>query len=396
MIDRPWFKSYDPGLPHSLQPYPEISMLDVLRQTVQKRPDAEALVFKGRSMSYAQVDAYSDAFGAALLSLGVKKGERVMMLLPNSPQAVITQLGVWKAGAIICPVNPLYTEWELEHALIECGAQTVVVLNPYYNKVKALQPRTQIQRVIAVHIIDFLPAHLALLFRLLKEKKDGYRIELQAGDTRMSDLLSQFSGKRSPVEVKPGDPAILLFSGGTTGIPKAVLAAHRSLVISSIQLAAYASAVANEWVDRMTLVMPLFHVYGNMGMNTALLAHWPMVIVPNPRDLDDLISTLRRNSPGDAARRPHLIHRTVEPPRRARRKSEFQIDQGLLLRCRPSAGGNQTRFRSADRRPPAGGLCHDRNDPGSDRLPHERRLQRRLDRHPAPGCGCAHRRSEQR
>jgi long-chain acyl-CoA synthetase len=296
MSEKPWFKSYDPGLPHSLEPYPEISMLEALSEAARTRPDGEALLFKGRRMSYAELEAYSNAFAAGLESAGVKKGQVVMMLLPNTPQAVITQYGAWKAGAIICPVNPLYTEWELEHAIRECGAETVVVFNPYYNKVKTLQPLTSIKRVIAVHVKDFLPAPLALLFSLLKEKKEGYRIELQPGDYQMSDLLRQFAGQRSSVRVEPGDPAILLFSGGTTGAPKAVLGAHRSIVMSAMQLAAYAGQIANE-SDRMTLVMPLFHVYGNMGMNTAIIARWSMVIVPNPRDLDDLIATLRKTSP---------------------------------------------------------------------------------------------------
>lgn len=297
MAEKPWFKSYDPGLPHTLEPYPESSMLDILRETVRQRPNAEALIFKGRKMTYAELEQYSDAFGAALTGIGVQKGERVMMLIPNTPQAVIAQLGIWKAGAIACPVNPLYTEWELEHAVLECGAQTVVVFNPFYTKIKnisaALQSKTPIQRVIAVHIKDFLPAPLALLITL----KGGYRIDLQPGDYHMSELLRQYAGKRSGVEVKPRDPCILFFSGGTTGTPKAALAAHRSIFISAMQLAAYASAVANSWEDRMTLVMPLFHIYGNMGMNTALLAHWSMAIVPNPRDLNDLVDTLRKTRP---------------------------------------------------------------------------------------------------
>lgn len=296
-MEKPWFKSYDPGLPHTLQPYPNKGMLDILRETVAQRPDGLALIFKDRRMTYAELANASAAFGAALVNLGVQRGERVALLLPNSPQAVIAQLGVWQAGGIACPINPLYTEWELEHALNECGAETVVALNPYYPKVKALQQRTQVKRVITSHIKDFLPAALALLFTLLKEKKDGYRIHLQPGDHAMRDLLRAYAGQSAGLQIIPSDPAILLFSGGTTGRPKAVLGAHRSILISAMQLRAYANSIVREWEDRLTLVMPFFHVYGNMGMNTALLAHWPMVIIPNPRDLDDLINTLRKTTP---------------------------------------------------------------------------------------------------
>jgi len=113
----------------------------------------------------------------------------------------------------------------------------------------------------------------------------------------MSDLLARYAGKRPGVNIRPDDPAILFFSGGTTGTPKAALGKHHSLVISAKQLAAYAGIVMHEWQDRLTLVVPMFHVYGNMGMNTALIAHWPMILIPNPRDLNDLIQTLNKTHP---------------------------------------------------------------------------------------------------
>ena len=178
MDEKPWLKSYDPGMPHTLQPYPESTMLDVVHDTACQRPDHTALIFKGARMPYAALDRLSDAFGAALAAEGVQKRERVALLLPNSPQALIGELGAWKAGAIVAPLNPLYTERELEQMLNECSAETVVVLTPFYDKIKALQPRTQVRRVIATNIKEFLPAPLRLLFTLLKEKKEGYRIRL--------------------------------------------------------------------------------------------------------------------------------------------------------------------------------------------------------------------------
>ncbi len=314
MTDKPWLKSYDPGLPHTLQPYPYITMLDVLCDAARQRPHGRALVFKGRWITYGELEQLTDAFGAALVAQGVAPGERVMLLLPNSPQAVIAQYGAWKAKAIVCPVNPLYTEWELEHALKECGAETVVTLAPFYAKVKDLQSKTGLRRIITTNIKEFLPAHLRLLFTLVKEKKEGYRIQLQPGDLRMSNLLSQYAGKRPALSVSPEDPAILLFSGGTTGTPKAALGKHHSLVISAKQLAAYAGAVMHEWQDRLTLVVPMFHVYGNMGMNTALIAHWPMILIPNPRDLADLVQTVNKTHPTMLHGVPTLFTALLEHP----------------------------------------------------------------------------------
>jgi long-chain acyl-CoA synthetase len=298
MDDRPWFKNYEPGLARTLKPYPNKTLFQLVAETAVERPRHTALIFKGRRMSYAELDRLSNDFGNALVALGVKKGDRVALLLPNSPQAVIAQLGAWKAGAIVAPMNPLYTERELEHALNEITAETVVVLNPFYAKVKSLQSRTSVKRVIASNIKDHLSPLLKVLFTVAKEKKEGYRITLDPSDFRMTSLLRKHAGSGPPpVNVTPQDRALLLFSGGTTGTPKAALGSHLSVVQTAMQLHAYAATVLKDWDDILTWVMPIFHVYGNMALNTALVAKWPAAVVPNPRDIDDLVATLRKVRP---------------------------------------------------------------------------------------------------
>ena len=121
MDERPWFKSYDPTLPRTLRPYPEKTILDVIGETARERPDHLALIFKGARMTYAKLVQLTDAFGAALVAQGVKKGDRVALLLPNSTQMILGEMGIWKAGGIAVPLNPLYTEPELEYALNACG-----------------------------------------------------------------------------------------------------------------------------------------------------------------------------------------------------------------------------------------------------------------------------------
>jgi long-chain acyl-CoA synthetase len=298
MDEKPWFKSYDPGLLHTLRPYPEGTLLDVMADTLHQRPEHTAMLFKGTRISYADLERLSNAFATALVAQGVQKGERVALILPNCPQAIISQIGAWKAGAIVAPLNALYTERELEYALNEIRAETVVVLTPFYAKIKALQPRTQVQRVIATNIKEYLPTALRLLFTLAKEKKEGHRVTIQPGDRWMGDLLRQHAGAPRPdVPLTPQDPAILLFSGGTTGTPKAALGTHHALLMSAMQLHAYARTVLADWDDILTLVMPMFHVYGNMALNTALVARWPLAVVPNPRDIDDLVATIRKVHP---------------------------------------------------------------------------------------------------
>ncbi len=339
MQEKPWFKSYDPGMPRTLRPYPETTLLEAVRDTVQQRPEHTALIFKGQPMSYAELEQLSNAFGTALVDLGVQKGDRVALLIPNSPQAIIAQLGAWKAGAIVCPINSLYTPAELEFALKEVGAETVVVLTPFYQKVKALQGRCGVKRIITTNIKDHLSLPLRLLFTLLKEKKEGHRIQLQPGDYSMNELLKRHASAARPrVAVGPKDPAILLFSGGTTGMPKAALGTHQALLISAMQLHAYAKTVLADWDDPITLCMPMFHIYGNMGMCTSLLARWPMALVPNPRDLDDLIATIRKTRPAVLHGVPTLFNSLLNHPAVQAGKVDFKSMKICYSAAAPADG----------------------------------------------------------
>ncbi len=393
MIEKPWLKHYEPGLPHTLRPYPECTLLDVMSDTVRQRPDHTALIFKGTRMSYARLEQLTNAFGAALVAQGVKKGERVALLLPNSPQSIIAQLGAWKAGAIAAPINSLYTPRELEQALNEIGAETIVVLTRFYDKVKSLQARTQVRRVIATNIKEYLPAHLRVLYTLAKEKKEGDRIRLQPGDLWWHDLMREHADAPRPaVPLALDDPAILLFSGGTTGTPKAALGTHHALLMSAMQLHAYGHTVLADWDDIITLVMPMFHVYGNMALNTSLVARWPMAVVPNPRDIDDLIDTIMKVRPAVLHGVPTLFIALLNHPKVQAGQGGLQVDEGVLCRGGAADGRDQATVRGADGRVAARRVWDDRDDAGGGRLPGSRGLQRRLDRHPGAGCGRADRR----
>ncbi len=347
MISRPWLNHYDPNLPHTLQPYPDQTLLDVMGATVRQRPDHTALIFKGTRMSYARLEELTNAFGAALVAQGVAKGDRVVLLLPNSPQSVIAQLGAWKAGAIVAPINPLYTASELEQALNEIGAETVVVLTSFYAKVKTLQPRTKVRRIIATNIKEYLPAHLRLLFTLAKEKKEGHRIELQPGDLPWQDLMRQHAGAPRPaVTVTGDDPAILLFSGGTTGTPKAALGTHRGLLMAAMQLHAYARLALEDWRDIITLVMPMFHVYGNMALNTSLIARWPMAVVPNPRDIDDLIATIAKVRPAVLHGVPTMFIALLNHPKVQAGKADFKSLKVCYSAAAPLLAETKRRFEA--------------------------------------------------
>ena len=316
MSEKAWLKHYDTGVSHTLWPYPNKTLFDVLAESARQRPGYPALIFNGAQMSYERLEHLSNAFAHSLIELNVKKGDRVALLLPNSPQFLICQLGAWKIGAIVSPLNPAYTEHELEHSLVEIGAETAVVLTPFYNKLKRIQQSTALRRIVATNIKEYLPRSRRLLFTLFREKKEGHRITLQHGDVWLQSLLRPYNRSARPdVLVSPDDPALLMFTGGTTGRPKAALSSHQALLISGMQLHAWMTAVREEWVDVTLLLMPMFHTYGNVGVfSAAVVARNTMIPIPDPRDLDAVVSTIDRTRPAYLCGVPTLFTALVRHP----------------------------------------------------------------------------------
>jgi long-chain acyl-CoA synthetase len=184
----PWLAHYDPGVPATLAPYPNRTLVDYVAETARNRPDRPALLFKGAKVSYGELDRLSDACASALTALGISRGDRVGLLLPNCPQFLIAELGAWKIGAIAAPLNPTYTEAELEGPLREQGIETIVTLTRFYERVKHVQPKTPLTRVIATNIKEYFPPLLRFLFTVARERKEGDRIRLAPGDHAFAGL----------------------------------------------------------------------------------------------------------------------------------------------------------------------------------------------------------------
>jgi long-chain acyl-CoA synthetase len=298
MAPKPWLAHYDDDVKPSLAPYPDTTLLDYLDRLARHHGSKAALLFKGTEVSFRQLELESNACAAALWELGVRPGDRVALLLPNCPQFLVAEFGAWKIGAIVVAVNPTYTDREIEHAFESTGADTVVVLTPFYERVKRVQGRTRVTRIIATSIKEYLPPALRLLFTLFKEKKEGHRISLQAGDMWLQDLLQKHKDESRPaVRVSANDRAVILSSGGTTGTPKGVVGLHRHYVAAGLQLYEWTKSAKQPW-DVIMLPLPLFHVYGNVGVQSmAFVGPNPLSLVPNPRDISDLLATIRKVKP---------------------------------------------------------------------------------------------------
>ena len=313
---KPWLQHYDSDVRHSLAPYPDKTLIDYLDQLASQHGSKPALLFKGATMTYGELDRQSTAFAAALADLGVRKGDRVALVLPNCPQFFVAEFGAWKAGAVVVALNPTYTDRELERALIATGAETVVVLTPFYNRAKSVQSSTKVRRVVATSIKEYLPPALRVLFTLFKEKKEGHRISLSGGDFWFQNLLkAQRDAKRPAVSVGPDDRAVILSSGGTTGTPKGVVGLHRHYVAAGLQLYEWTKSAKEPWTDVIMLPLPLFHVYANVGVQPlAFVGPNPLSIVPNPRDVGDLLKTIKQVKPAFFNGIPTLYNAILNHP----------------------------------------------------------------------------------
>ncbi|HVH26408.1 MAG TPA: long-chain fatty acid--CoA ligase [Vicinamibacterales bacterium] len=348
MDPAPWLSHYDPDVPATLEPYPNRTLLDYLADNVRERPGQPALLYKGGTLSYQALDQLSDACAAAFQSLDVKPGDRVGLLLPNCPQFFIAELGSWKLGAIVAPLNPIYGEQELEAPLRDQGIKIIVTLTRFYQRVKRVQPRTPLVRVVATNIKDHFPPLLKLLFTLVREKRDGDRVTLAPGDRDFSALLREHRGRPfDRAVVTPEDDAVLLMSGGTTGSPKGVVGRHQAYVIAGLQEGAWLQSVISRERDVFMLPLPMFHVYGNLGVQSlAFINGSAMAIVPNPRDIADVIRTIRRVKPAFFVGVPTLYiallnHRDVQ-----RGKVDFKSIKVCLSGAAPLLAETKNRFES--------------------------------------------------
>ena len=347
-MQAPWLAHYDPGVPRAIGTYPEKTLVDFVAEHARTRPHAVAATFKKTRLSFARLDELSDALAAALARDGLGKGDRVGLVLPNAPQFLIAECAAWKLGAIIAPQNPLYTERELEDSFARSRPEIVITLTPFYERVKEVQAKLGLRRVVATSIKEYLPPLLRVLFTWLKERREGHRITLRAGDAWLQSLIEQGRSLPRPQRVAtPSDPAVILMSGGTTGTPKGVLSDHRGLVQSGTQLLAWLQEPLQGKNASIMLPLPLFHTYGCAGAQSmTLLAGIPLMLVPNPRDVGDLLKTIAFEKPALLCGVPALFNAILNHPRVARGKVDLRSINGCFSGASALLVETKKRFES--------------------------------------------------
>ena len=349
MTDHPWFRHYDRGVPRTIGTYPAGTLLDAVESAVKARPDAPAFLFKGRRISYGELWDASDALAVAFAAMGVTRGDRVACILPNCPQFFIGELAAWKLGALWVPFDPTYTDEELAGPLASVGAKVMFTLTTFYDRVKRVQPKTGVERVVLTNIKEYFPPVLRVLFTLFVEKKGGHRAHARDGDLMLPELLSAHVGQR-PTATRPGadDDAMLLLSGGTTGTPKAVRIHHGGLVQTGTQVRAWLASVLPEWEGVYCLPLPLFHSYGACGVQSAcFLGRNPIALVPNPRDFDDLIRTIETTKPAVFCGVPSLYNAILNHPRVKAGKVDFRSMRACVSGAAPLMAETTRRFQEA-------------------------------------------------
>jgi len=296
MNDKPWLAHYDKGVPHTVE-IPNAPLFHFLEESARKYPDRACTIFKGAVITFKEMNELTDRMAAALVDMGVKRGDRVGIFMPNTPQFVIAYYGILKAGGAVVATNPLYTPPEIEHQASDAGIEVMFVMTNFYNTIKKAQPKTKIKKLIVTNLKESLPPLMRFLFTLAREKKGGFRIEggLKEGEVWMQDLLNKYKDAPRPkVEVDPDDTALFQYSGGTTGVSKGAVASHGNVVANTLQLRGWFVNL-EEGKEVFLMGIPLFHVYGMVaGMNLAMATGSTLVMVPNVRDLKDVMDNIAK------------------------------------------------------------------------------------------------------
>ncbi len=290
ILSKPWTKNYDPDVPSEID-IPEKPLYSLVNEGAESYPDRIAIIFFGKKITYKQLRNMIDSFAHALQEHGIKKGDVVALLLPNTPQFVISYYAILKVGAIVTPLNPLYKSAEIKRQLLDSGAETIILLDMLYPEFETIRSEVKIKNIIVTSIKDFLPPLLRLLYPL---KYKTPKIKFEQHMYLFLNFL-KYSPEYKAVEINPKeDVAALMYTGGTTGVPKGAMLTHYNLLSNALQIKYWYKPKIEPMV--VLSLLPFFHIYGQTAAMNYVFAHkGTMVILPrfNVTDVLKSISKYR-------------------------------------------------------------------------------------------------------
>ncbi|HRN64368.1 MAG TPA: long-chain-fatty-acid--CoA ligase [Alicycliphilus sp.] len=303
MTDRIWLKSYPPGVPADIDPTQYRSLVQLMEQAFRDYAGRTAYSFMGKDVSFAETDAQSRQLGAYLQNLGLQRGDRVALMMPNVPQYPVAVAAVLRAGFVVVNVNPLYTPRELEHQLKDSGAKAIVIIENFAATLQACIANTAVKHVVLCAMGDRLGILKGMLVnyvvRNVKKLVPPFQLP---GAVRFNDALAKGAGAAlQPVDIGPDDIALLQYTGGTTGVSKGAVLLHRNVIANVLQSEAWnAPALGKIPAGEQTAAvcaLPLYHIFAfTVNMMLYMRMGGKNILIPNPRDLAGTLKELSKHS----------------------------------------------------------------------------------------------------
>ena len=303
MNERPWLGAYPQGVPADIDPTQYPSLVALMEEAFHKYADRVAYSFMGKDVTYADTDAQSHDLAAYLQGLGLAKGDRVAIMMPNVPQYPVAVAAILRAGMVVVNVNPLYTPRELEHQLKDSGAKAIVIIENFAHTLQACIAQTQVQHVVLAAMGDRLGLLKGMLVNYVvrKVKKLVPAYQLPAA-VRFNDALSRgASGTLKAPDIHPDDVALLQYTGGTTGVSKGAVLLHRNVIANVLQSEAWnqpamAKVPAGEQPTSVC-ALPLYHIFAfTVNMMLSMRTGGKTILIPNPRDLRAVLKELSQHT----------------------------------------------------------------------------------------------------
>ncbi|MBI9076458.1 MAG: long-chain fatty acid--CoA ligase [Desulfatibacillum sp.] len=294
-FERVWHKWYPKGTPGQVE-LEKITMPEVLDRTARDYPDKTGFIYMGKKITFGQLNSMVNRFAKALKDLGVQKGVKVGMILPNIPQVIIANLATQRIGGVTAMNNPLYTERELAHQLNDSDAKVVVTLDLLLPRLEKIKSQTKVESIVTCHINDFLPFPVKQIFPYVK--KDMFRkITPGPGLYQFMDLLKKYPDTPVPNQSQWDDDAALLYTGGTTGVSKGAVITHGNLSAVTQMFSAWFPEMSRGDNERLLGIYPIFHSAGySVSQNFIIYNAWTSILIPRPEP-GVIIDMIKKFSP---------------------------------------------------------------------------------------------------